>query len=286
MPRLVTAPVLPIPVIPELVISDERITLRLYEELDAEGRGRHTQQRTDASDARPPVGCPEGGEPPYPRRHYPRASFDGTLLSSAFAGRALVPLWGGVFDIASLRQRHDWTDMGLWAFLYAYRTRRYFGPSNLTPLTLTKRQDLLRYADDNGVLFLGTIFVPTVSSAFDELRVRVNHHPDYPPVGAPAAPADMTSSLDDSAPHLAISGPDTIRAGETATFTIDAGGDTMRSELHLEATAGYLAIRRLRPADNSTFILRALDLAPGSEIRLKAGFRVWPGLAEKTVRVV
>lgn len=286
MPRLVTAPVLPIPVISEIVIADEQITLRLYEELDAEGRGRHTHQRTDAGGALPPVGHPEIGEAPYPRRHYPRIGFEGARLDSTFAGCTLVPLWGGVFDIASLRRRRDWTDMGLWAFLYAYRTRQYLGPSNLTPLTLAKRQDLLRYADDNGLLFLASVLVPAARSPFARLRLRVNHHPDYPLVGASAARAEVITDLNEAAPRLRIAGPETVTADQTARFVLEGDDDALRSELHLEATAGYLPIRRLRHADNPAFILRALDLPRGSEIRLKAGFRFWPGLAEKTIRVV
>lgn len=286
MPHLVTAPVLPIPVISELVVANDAITLRLYEELDGEGRGRHTHRTAERSDAPPATGRHETGHGPYPYRHYPRSFFDGARLDSALDGRPLVPLWGCVFDLATMRQRRDWTDMGVWAFLYAYHTRQYSGPTNLTPLTLAKRQDLLTYADENGLLFLGTVLVPTRGASFDQLRIRVNHHPDYPLIGADAEALPAASALDSIAPRLTIAGPETVPAGEAAVFTIAAdSGVPLDSELHLETTAGYLAERRVRLDRSPVFSVRALDLPPGAEIRLKAGFRHWPGLAEKIVRV-
>lgn len=95
-------------------------------------------------------------------------------------------------------------------------------------------------------------------------------------------------------PRLQLAGPDTLQAGAFATYGVSLhDGDTgfaldesgMRVEL--EASAGYLAHRVLHLQQGSAgFSLAALGLEAGDRIKLKAGWRYFPGAAEKEIDIV
>jgi hypothetical protein len=95
-------------------------------------------------------------------------------------------------------------------------------------------------------------------------------------------------------PVLKVSGPDTIAGnafvqymvhlhdGMTG-FALDESG--MRVEL--ESSAGYLTHRVLHLQDGRAgFALGALGLTAGDRIKLKAGWRNYPGVCEKEITVV
>ena len=83
-----------------------------------------------------------------------------------------------------------------------------------------------------------------------------------------------------------------IAPGETKTFTVqlrafDGSAISARSTIYLEATAGVLNRQRVLLDENGqgSFALTAADLAPGETLRIKSGFRYFPGAFEKSVTV-
>lgn len=57
--------------------------------------------------------------------------------------------------------------------------------------------------------------------------------------------------------------------------------------VEVEATAGYLAHRVVELRNGTaTFTISALGLSPGEQIKLKAGWRNYPGAVEKIITVV
>jgi hypothetical protein len=89
-----------------------------------------------------------------------------------------------------------------------------------------------------------------------------------------------------------ISGDDLIGPGETKIFTVqlrafDGTAIAARSTIYLETTAGVLNRQRVVLDENGqgSFALTAAELAPGETLRIKSGFRYFPGAFEKSVTV-
>lgn len=90
-----------------------------------------------------------------------------------------------------------------------------------------------------------------------------------------------------------ISGPSTISAGGSGNFDVQlqsSEGDaiSLPSDIYLEATAGNLSRARVTLSDAGvgSFVVFAAGLQPGDKIKLKSGFRYFPGAFEKIVDVV
>ena len=91
---------------------------------------------------------------------------------------------------------------------------------------------------------------------------------------------------------LVIEGPREIAAGGTATMTIRAvrhnslETDRCQSEVYVEMVSGYAPHTRVRLRDGVAQIrVMAIGLEPGESMRLKVGWRFFPGLAEATLAV-
>jgi len=80
---------------------------------------------------------------------------------------------------------------------------------------------------------------------------------------------------------ISFSGGTQIPAGGTLSLTVVAPDGP---EVYLEAMAGSLSRSRARNGDIVT--LNAIELAPGTRIRIKAGYKYWPGKSDFFVDVV
>ncbi|WKZ86356.1 hypothetical protein N5B55_05220 [Ralstonia pickettii] len=93
-------------------------------------------------------------------------------------------------------------------------------------------------------------------------------------------------------PSLRLDAPESIRADRADDLTVtltdcdgnpEAGGD---AEVYLESTGGYLNWQRVQTQGGvAKFKLRMTDLTKGDEVRVKAGFRNYSGIAEVVVKV-
>lgn len=96
----------------------------------------------------------------------------------------------------------------------------------------------------------------------------------------------------DPAPHLEITGPDTIAPEGLNEYSIackwtDGTPVAHTSEIYLEATGGYLPKNRIQLSSQGigTFKVKALALEAGEEIKVKAGWRLYTGSDEKVITV-
>jgi hypothetical protein len=80
-----------------------------------------------------------------------------------------------------------------------------------------------------------------------------------------------------------------VQAGQSVDLTVsvqDGDGvlqDDVTATVYLEALSGYLPKTRLSVTGQATFRVIALGLDAGDSIRIKAGFRHFPGATEKTI---
>lgn len=77
---------------------------------------------------------------------------------------------------------------------------------------------------------------------------------------------------------IEIKGPAKMKPDTIADFTIGAPEGAV---VYIEATAGI--INRMRARDGQKFSLETRGLETGEEIAIKAGYKFWPGVAEKRV---
>jgi len=89
-----------------------------------------------------------------------------------------------------------------------------------------------------------------------------------------------------------ITGPSVVGSGATETFSIQlcsSEGDAMAlpADIYVEATAGVLNRSRvsLDASGMGAFEVAAVGLLAGDQIKLKAGFRYFPGAFEKIITV-
>jgi hypothetical protein len=75
-----------------------------------------------------------------------------------------------------------------------------------------------------------------------------------------------------------IKGPAKMKPDMIADFTIGAPEGAV---VYIEATAGI--INRMRARNGQNFSLETRGLETGEEIAIKAGYKFWPGVAEKRV---
>lgn len=92
---------------------------------------------------------------------------------------------------------------------------------------------------------------------------------------------------------LVLEGPSKITADGAATMTVRAvrhdlrETDKCQSEVYVEMVSGYAPHTRVRLRDGiARFKVMALGLEPGESMRMKVGWRFFPGLAEATLSVV
>lgn len=80
---------------------------------------------------------------------------------------------------------------------------------------------------------------------------------------------------------ISFTGGTQVQAGGSLALTVAAPAGP---EVYLEALAGSLS--RIRARDGDVVTLMATDLAPGAQIRIKAGYKYWPGQTDFIVDVV
>lgn len=93
-------------------------------------------------------------------------------------------------------------------------------------------------------------------------------------------------------PSLTIDAPKSIRAEQAAELTVavtDSEGNpetNADAEVYLETTGGYINWQRVQTQGGlAKFKLRMMDLQKGDEVRVKAGFRNFTGIAEAVIKV-
>ena len=90
-------------------------------------------------------------------------------------------------------------------------------------------------------------------------------------------------------PDLRVIAPANVIAGDPVEFTVQMldglGTPSNRdAEIHLESVNGYLPVSRRRTQSGmTTATVMTLGLQAGDTVRLKAGFKFYPGCADAQV---
>lgn len=202
-------------------------------------------------------------------------------------------------DLSALRNRPDWCDHQ--CYFLALKDERLGPLFSLFVATMPARLAATDFATMSQQSLVLGINVPFADADDDELFLTVNmnhrcNEDDIVVAGelnlewSQAASSGTHRTL--LLPHLRLSAPQTIAADGQATISIrleDAAEQSIKRQatVYLEAVSGVLP--RARIATNqglATVPVFATGLSPGDQIRVKAGWKYFPGVDDVTLEVV
>ena len=202
-------------------------------------------------------------------------------------------------DLASLRNRPDWSDHQ--CYFLALKDGRLGPLFSLFVSTLPARLDATEFATTSKQSLLVGINVPFSDADDDELFLTVNMNQrcsddDVAVTGeldlewSQAASSGTHRTL--LLPHLRLSAPSTIAANGQATITIqleDAAEQPIERQatVYLEAVSGVLPRARVTTIQGTAAVpVFATGLSPGEQVRIKAGWKYFPGVDDISLEVV
>ena len=204
-----------------------------------------------------------------------------------------------VFAYRELRNNRGWSDRQSFMTGYRWAEKRLIDPLPLYVYTLSTRFTAPEASGHawNGN-FLTGFNVPFADSRFDECFVTVNLHPTLGGClveGVASTDVEHTDYQSSAQvremefPDLRVIAPANVIAGDPVEFTVQMldglGNPSNRdAEIHLESVNGYLPVSRRRTQGGLTTVtVMTLGLQAGDTVRLKAGFKFYPGCADAQV---
>jgi hypothetical protein len=206
-----------------------------------------------------------------------------------------------LFAARELRAGRDWSERQAYLagfdWLDGGRFRAPVPLSTLTQPTRFSAADIARHIWNGN--FLVGLNVPFTNSTFDECFVSVNlGQGDGGCVVSGLADADVELTQYSSSgnvremvfPSVEVKADTaSVKAGEPATFSLqmlDGLGDptTRDAELYLETVNGFLPVVRRRTQDGKArATVLTTGMQAGDTVRLKAGFKFYPGADDAEV---
>ena len=272
------------------IISDETITIRAFERAN-------DQALPWATDAEIENTLNKHGKPFHwpaqPRdKLYPRSAFDGVTAKEGSLILAHEICWQldpTQLGVAAVSDRSAWMFMfqGEAGFLTPFNRTLAYLPARANKDTV--------YATERANAAL-TICQPYADSPLEDctLFLKYNASAGYFHKLGPTIPRIAgTPSPNDVWPRIRLSGPKTIPADGFVSVTAeilhpehDEIDPRCNSTLYLDDVSGYAPHRRaLVRQGQASFRVGALGLKPGETVRIKTGWRNWPGDADYTATV-
>ncbi len=204
-----------------------------------------------------------------------------------------------LFAYRELRNNRGWSDRQSFMTGYRWAEKRLIDPLPLYVYTLSTR---FTAPEASGHVWNGNFLtgfnVPFADSSFDECFVTVNLHPTLGGClveGVASMDVEHTDYQSSAQvremefPDLRVIAPANVIAGDPAEFTVQMldglGNPSNRdAEIHFESVNGYLPVSRRRTQGGmTTATVMTLGLQAGDTVRLKAGFKFYPGCADAQV---
>ena len=204
-----------------------------------------------------------------------------------------------VVNINTLRKRYDWCDHQ--TYFVAVQAGAFLPVFALYPETLPNREAAVDYAQRLKKNLLVGINVPFASASDDELFVSVNLNVQASNANilvdehctllwSDAASSGAVRTI--SFPFIHVQAPASVPAGGSASIDLrieDVAGQLLDQEavIYLEAVSGLVPFTRV-PAIHglATVPVSAAGMSAGDEIRVKFGWKYFPGAEDARIAVV
>jgi hypothetical protein len=202
-------------------------------------------------------------------------------------------------NLASLRNRFDWCDHQ--TYFLAIHQGQFIPEFALYPETLPERETARDYAQRLKRNLIVGINVPFAGATDDELFITVN-------VNANAVDTDITVNehctleWSDAAssgavrtmlfPHIRVIAPATIEASGSATIQLrieDVAENLLdcTATVYVEAVTGAVPATRIQVKNGMASVpVSAFGMVAGDEVRIKFGWKYFPGADEARIAVV
>ena len=222
------------------------------------------------------------------------ASVDG-----AADNRGLQLIESVTVNLADLRKRYDWCDHQ--TYFLALHSGAFLPLFALYPQTLPNREVAADYAQRMQKNLVVGINVPFAKATDDELfitvnlnaqatdaNIAVNEHCTLTWSEAASSGAVRTMKF----PFIQVQAPSSIPAGGNSVIQLrveDVCGQLLErdSVVYVEAVSGLVPFSRVRIQSGlATVPVSAATMSPGDEIRVKFGWKYFPGAEEARIAVV
>lgn len=223
----------------------------------------------------------------------PRRLLAGDEVAPEFEGRVVEVSPPAVFDLAEMKARPDWQDHGLWAVGLDPEGFVPTRPFNLAAETVASKLPGRHLAMRNGESYPAMLYVPSrevTDLAGCGLTLCLGS--DLPVAcDRPVTSMPAQNLRDRIMPRLRLDGPSTVPADGYVTLDLaalrhDGLACPWEFDIHLETTGGYLPRARVpTQGGRAIFKVGALGLEPGESFKVKAGFRLFSGMAEHILTV-
>ena len=204
-----------------------------------------------------------------------------------------------VVNVGDLRKRYDWCDHQ--TYFVAVHAGSFLPVFALYPETLPNRETAVDYAQRLKRNLLVGINVPFAAASDDELfitvnlnaqatdaNIAVNEHCTLTWSEAASSGAVRTMKF----PFIQVQAPSSIPAGGNSVIQLrveDVCGQLLErdSVVYVEAVSGLVPFSRVRIQSGlATVPVSAATMSPGDEIRVKFGWKYFPGAEEARIAVV
>ncbi len=202
-------------------------------------------------------------------------------------------------DLSALRNRLDWCDHQ--SYFLAMKDGRLGPLFSLFVATLPARLSATEFATNSQQSLVVGINVPFANALDDELflTVNMNQHCSDVDISVEGDLALEWSEASSSGthrtlllPHIRLTGPKTIAADGQATISIqleDVAEHPLDRHVtvYLEAVSGVLPRTRVATSMGVALVpVIATGLSPGDQVRVKAGWKYFPGVDDIVMEVV
>ena len=204
-----------------------------------------------------------------------------------------------VVNIADLRMRYDWSDHQ--TYFVAVHSGSFLPVFALYPETLPNRETAVDYAKRLKRNLLVGINVPFATASDDELFITVNLNAQATDaniqvdenctlVWSEAASSGAVRTM--AFPFIHVQAPASVPAGGSALIELrieDVAGQLLDREavVYLEAVSGLVPFTRVRASHGLASVpVSAVGMSAGDEIRVKFGWKYFPGADDARIAVV
>ena len=217
--------------------------------------------------------------------------------ASGDAGLSLIE--SVVVNVGDLRKRYDWCDHQ--TYFVAVHAGAFLPVFALYPETLSNRETAVDYAQRLKRNLLVGINVPFATASDDELFITVNlnaqateaniqvdEHCDLVWSDAASSGAVRTMAF----PFIHVQAPASVSVGGSASIELrieDVAGQLLDRNVvvYLEAVSGLVPFTRVRVVRGLASVpVAASGMSAGDEIRVKFGWKYFPGAEDARIAVV
>ncbi len=288
-----------LPLLAAVTRDPRSITLRTFEEV-ANGHGAVTGIVVEGTGKSLDVGH---GEVTGHRLHAKRPALPHRLFPARHAEKTFAEIGTSTLHLDEVAGTPEWSDHACWLFPVSVPTSAQvpgvpLAPFNQYPASYTAKSSGRRYGTVARLAVPLRVYVPFAADDFSKASLRFTLNPAYGLIGnvkpgTRYTPQEAGAAFGAVLPKLALNGDAEAPVDGYASLevlAVDAAGEPLTgatAAVYLEAVSGQLPQSRVTLVKGSAgFRVGAPGLEPGHEIRVKAGFRFFSGLAEHRLRVV